>query len=244
MGHRNPPESGTESLIEYYPQSPATTSLDAITAIPEEHIWLASRKSPRTRQVYRHDVGHFMRTLGTRSADEFRRVDHKAVLAWEAYMREVEHAEASTIRRRLAALSSLFKHLVTHGVAASNPVRDVERPPVNRREGFTLAFSKAQARRLLDTPRSDTIAGVRDRAILGVLIYAAVRAGAVARFVSATSIPMADSGSSTSRRMAERCATSPPGKPPTAAAPTICAASRCAHVESTSPSVHARRFGQ
>lgn len=57
-----------------------------------------------------------MRVLDIRSRDELRRVDHKAVLAWEAYMREGEHAEASTVRRRLAALSSLFKHLVKHGV--------------------------------------------------------------------------------------------------------------------------------
>ena len=41
-----------------------------------------------------------MRTIGIRSVDEFRGMDHRAVLAWEAYMREVELAEASTIRRR------------------------------------------------------------------------------------------------------------------------------------------------
>jgi integrase len=155
MTSLNPPDSGTRSLVKSYPQSPAWATLDSLTAIPEEHIWLASRKSLRTRRAYRKDVEHFMRTLGIRSTDDLRRADHKAVLAWEAYMREAEHAEASTVRRRLAALSSLFKHLVKHGVADRNPVRDVERPPINRREGFTPAFSKAQARRLLDLPRDD-----------------------------------------------------------------------------------------
>ena len=124
MAHPHPPDSGTASLVESHPQSPATPTLDALAAIPDEHVWLASRKSPRTRRAYRHDVGHFMRTLGIRSADELRRVDHKAVLAWEAYMRKVEHAEASTVRRRLAALSSLFMHLVKRGVAERNSVRD------------------------------------------------------------------------------------------------------------------------
>ncbi len=131
MAHRNPPDSGTASLVEFYPQMPATTPLDALAAIPEEQVWLASRKSPQTRRAYRCDVDHFMRTLGIQSADELRRVDHKAVLAWEAYMREFEHVEASTVRRRLAALSSLFKHLIKHGAADRNPVRDVERPPMN-----------------------------------------------------------------------------------------------------------------
>jgi len=40
-------------------------------------------------------------------------------------MCETEGAEASTVRRRLAALSSLFKHLVRHGEVERNPVADV-----------------------------------------------------------------------------------------------------------------------
>jgi site-specific recombinase XerD len=76
---------------------------------------------------------HFMRTLSIATPDELRQADHKAVIAWERYMREVEHAAASTIRRRLAALSSLYKHLVRHGHAARNPVGEVERPAIQSR---------------------------------------------------------------------------------------------------------------
>jgi hypothetical protein len=47
-------------------------------------------------------------------------------------MREVGQAASSTIRRRLAALSSLYKHLVRHGHTTRNPV-------------------EAQARKLLGT---------------------------------------------------------------------------------------------
>lgn len=171
---------GTKALAKPSGQLPARSRLDALAAIPEEQVWLASRKSPRTRRAYRKDVEHFMRVLGIQSADDLRRVDHKAVLAWEAYMRETEHAEASTVRRRLAALSSLFKHLVKHGVADRNPVRDVERPPINRREGFTPAFSKAQARRLLDMPRDDTVPGLRDRAALSVGLQVGLRRAEIA----------------------------------------------------------------
>src|SRR5712691_11238673 len=117
-------------------------SVDQIAGIPEEEIWLASRKSARTRRAYRNDVAHFMRTLNIRSPDELRRVDHRAVMAWERHMREEEGKEASTVRRRLAALSSLFVHLVKFDVVEMNPVRDVERPVVNRREGMTLACSQ------------------------------------------------------------------------------------------------------
>ena len=143
-------------------------TLPALAAIPEEEIWLASQKSARTRRAYKQDVTHFMRRFGIRTPDELRRVDHRAVIAWERMMREHEGAAPSTIRRRLAALSSLFKHLVRHGAATRNPVVDVQRPAINREEGSTPAFSKAQARRLLDAPPADTVAGLRDRAILSV----------------------------------------------------------------------------
>jgi hypothetical protein len=42
----------------------------------------------------------------------------------------------------------------------------VERPAINRDEGATLAFSKARERKALNAPPEDTIAGLRDRAIL------------------------------------------------------------------------------
>jgi site-specific recombinase XerD len=116
-----------------------------------------------------------MFTLGIASLDELRQADHKAVIVWERTMREVEGAAASTIRRRLAALSSLYKHLVRHGHAAKNPVGEVERPAINRDEGATAAFSKAQARKLLDLPAEDTVAGLRDRAILSVGLQVGLR---------------------------------------------------------------------
>jgi hypothetical protein len=64
--------------------------LDALATLPEEEVWLASRKSPDTRRVYAQDVHHFLRALGITSRDELRRVDRKAVIAWERSMRAVQ----------------------------------------------------------------------------------------------------------------------------------------------------------
>lgn len=164
--------------------APATntsvTFLTQLADIPEEEIWLAKQKSARTRRAYRLDVRHFMATLGITSTEALRQADHRAVIAWERAMREVEHAAPSTIRRRLSALSSLFKHLVRHGHAAKNPVREIDRPVINRDEGSTLAFSKAQARKLLDMPPDDTLAGLRDRAVLSVGLQVGLRRAEIA----------------------------------------------------------------
>src|SRR6201987_2422473 len=148
--------------------------------IPEEEIWLSKQKSARTRRAYRLDVQHFMRTLSITTLAELRQADPKAVIAWERYMRQVECAASSTTRPRLAALSSLYKHLVRHDHAARNPVGEVERPAINREEGSTLAFAKAQARKMLDAPSEDTVAGLRDRAILSVGLQVGLRRAEIA----------------------------------------------------------------
>jgi site-specific recombinase XerC len=152
------------------------STVEPLADIPEETIWLQKQKSAGTRRAYRLDV----QLLGITTPAELRQADHKAVIAWERYMGETECAAASTIRWRLAALSSHYKHLVRHGHAARNPVGEVERPAINRDEGATLAFSKAQARQVLDAPPEDTIAGLRDRAILSVGLQVGLRRAEIA----------------------------------------------------------------
>src|SRR5262249_17051776 len=180
MAKKQRPNQTIKTVVPSSQGGVARISVDQLAAIPEEEIWLASRKSARTRRAYRNDVAHFMRTLNIRTPDELRRVDHRAVMAWERLMREEQGREASTVRRRLAALSSLFAHLVKFGTVEMNPVRDVERPAVNRREGMTLAFSQKQARSILDAPKDNSLLGVRDRAILAVGLQVGFRRAGIA----------------------------------------------------------------
>jgi len=67
-------------------------------------------------------------------------------------MREIDEAEPSTIRRRLAALPACSNISSVITMWNFNPVAEVERPTINRRRGSTLAFSKADAAKLLNTP--------------------------------------------------------------------------------------------
>lgn len=171
----------TDNELTILPPATVTNAALAVLAsIPEEEVWLASQKSAQTRRAYKNDIRHFMQFYGIGSADELRQVDHRAVIAWERFMRETEGAEASTVRRRMSALSSLFKHLVQHNYATKNPVAEVKRPTINRDEGSTPAFSKAQARKLLDAPAENTIAGLRDRALLSVGLQIGFRRAEIA----------------------------------------------------------------
>ena len=89
---------------------------------------LSSQTSPKkrsgspSRKANARGAQHFIQTLHIKSYDELRQVDHRAVIDWERIMREIDGAGPSTVRRRLASLSSLFKHLVRHNHVEINPV--------------------------------------------------------------------------------------------------------------------------
>ncbi len=181
--------SGSEEIVEFEASKdvPAVSpmahaggiSVRLLQSVPEEEVWLAGQLSPHTRRAYKQDVAHFLTTMCIQSADDLRHVGRAAVIAWQNRMRE-NGESPRTIRRRLSALSSLFVHLVDHRVADANPVRDLKRPRVNRRQGTTRAFSTKEARRILDAPDPSTVIGRRDRAILSVGLQAGPRRSEIA----------------------------------------------------------------
>jgi site-specific recombinase XerD len=125
-------------------------------------------------RAYRIDLGEFRRFVGIVQPDEFRRVTRAHVIAWRKEM-ERKGLAASSIRRKLSCLSSLFDRLCESNAIAFNPVNGVARPVEGANEGKTPALSDAQAKCLLAAPDGGTLKGKRDRAILAVLLYRALR---------------------------------------------------------------------
>ena len=80
-----------------------------------------------------------------------------------------------TIRRKLAALSSLYAYLCDRNAVLHNPVLGVKRPRSMNRDGVTPALGDHQARQLLGAPPEKTRKGKRDRAILATLLYHGLR---------------------------------------------------------------------
>ena len=77
----------------------------------------------------------------------------------------------ATIRRKLAALSSLFDYLCEANAVMSNPVKGVKRPKMPSNEGKTPVIGDHHARSLLNALDATTIQGLRDCAILSTLLY-------------------------------------------------------------------------
>jgi len=142
--------------------------------VPPEAEWFANLDNPRTRRAYQIDLRDFMTFTGIVQADEFRTVTRAHVLAWRKRL-EARQLSGATIRRKLAALSSLFDYLCERNAVLLNPVAGVKRPRGNSNEGKTPALGDHQARALLDAPDPDTLKGKRDRAMLAVLLYQGLR---------------------------------------------------------------------
>jgi integrase/recombinase XerD len=80
----------------------------------------------------------------------------------------------------LAALRAFFDVLVQRHVVVLNPAYSVRTERYSVVEGRTPTITTEQSRFLLNSIKSDSIIGLRDRAIIAVLIFTAVREGAVA----------------------------------------------------------------
>ncbi|MCP3713364.1 tyrosine-type recombinase/integrase [Paraburkholderia sp. CNPSo 3274] len=145
-----------------------------LATVPPEAEWFANLDNPRTRRAYQGDLHDFMAFTGIVRPEEFRLVTRAHVLAWRKRLEERALAGA-TIRRRLAALSSLFEYLCEQNAVDFNPVRGAKRPRVDSHEGRTPALGDHQARGLLDAPDPATLKGRRDRAMLSVLLYHGLR---------------------------------------------------------------------
>lgn len=145
-----------------------------LAEVPAEVEWFANIDNPRTRRAYHIDLRDFMSFVGIREPAEFRIVTRTHVIAWRKHLEQRTLAGA-TIRRKLAALSSLFEYLCDQNAVTHNPVKGVKRPKVDSYEGKTPALGDHQARRLLAAPDAETLKGKRDRAILSMLLYHGLR---------------------------------------------------------------------
>ena len=73
----------------------------------------------------------------------------------------------------------MFNYLVTGGIIPFNPAASVRGPKYKVKKGKTPVLNQEEARTLLNSIDTKTIAGLRDRALIAVMIYTFGRVGAV-----------------------------------------------------------------
>jgi site-specific recombinase XerD len=92
---------------------------------------------------------------------------------------EKHPASAPTVKQHLAAIRCLFDWLVVGQVIAVNPAASVKGPKYVTRTEKTPVLEGEQARTLLESIETGAIKGLRDRALIGVMVYSFGRIGAV-----------------------------------------------------------------
>jgi site-specific recombinase XerD len=85
-------------------------------------------------------------------------------------------AEASSVRRRLSALSSFYRYCAAHDLVARIPLAGVARPVVDPDYTATIGLDRAQARALIAAADADTgPQALRTAAVIRLLVHNALR---------------------------------------------------------------------
>ncbi len=97
-----------------------------------------------------------------------------------SYIEEVgRRLAAPTVKQNLAAIRMLCDYLVLGHVLPTNPAASVRGPKYSVKRGKTPVLDADQARHLLESIDTRTITGLRDRALIAVMVYSFARIGAV-----------------------------------------------------------------
>jgi len=137
-------------------------------------FFVATIRNKNTRLAYARAVGCFLLWCEERGIA----LEGIEPVVVAAYI-ESHEGSAPTVKQHLAAIRMLFDWLVVRQVVPWNPASSVRGPKHVVRRGKTPVLTAGQARELLDSINISTIAGLRDRAIVGVMVYSFARVGAV-----------------------------------------------------------------
>jgi integrase/recombinase XerD len=97
-----------------------------------------------------------------------------------AYIEQLQAMrKAPTIRQHLACIRMLFDWLVTGQVMGSNPAHAVRGPRHSVMKGSTTVMSSEDTSAFLKTIDTSHVVGLRDRALIAVMVFAFARVSAV-----------------------------------------------------------------
>ena len=131
-------------------------------------------RSPNTRQAYAHAVDRFLEWCVKRELE----LDEISPLIVAEYT-ESHSGSESTVKQHLAAIRRFFDWMVTGGLIPVNPAAPVRGPKHIARRGKTPVLAAHEAKMLLDSIDCSHVVGMRDRAIIAVMIYSFARVSAV-----------------------------------------------------------------
>ena len=160
-----------------------TLSLPAVIAAGGERasyrfleFFTSNIRNPHTRRAYARAAKEFFDWLEARGVAQLAAIVSVHVAA---YIEQLQRARsAPTAKLRLAALRHLFDWMVIGQIMPTNPAAAVRGPRHVVRRGKTPVRDPVEARQLIDAIDTSTAIGLRDRALIGLMVYSVARIGA------------------------------------------------------------------
>jgi site-specific recombinase XerD len=139
-------------------------------------FFAVSIRNAHTRRAYAGAVREFLAWCEGRGVASIAAVQPLHVAA---YIEALSRARsAPTAKQRLAAIRRLFDWLVVGQVMSHNPAASVRGPSHVVKRGKTPVLAPEEARQLLDSIDTATPVGLRDRALIGLMVFSFARISA------------------------------------------------------------------
>ena len=158
----------------YQASVPSLFGRDEASAKRTFEFFAVSIRNPNTRKAYARAAADFAIWCEAHNINDVRQVQPVHVAAYIESLR----IAAPSVKQRLAALRMLFDWLVIGQVMPTNPASSVRGPRHSVKKGKTPVLAAEEARALLDAIDASTIIGLRDRALIGLMVYTFARVGA------------------------------------------------------------------
>ena len=142
-------------------------------------FFTAHIRNPNTRRAYARAAADFAAWSESPGITHLRAVEPVHVAAWVEELQR--RMAAPSIKLHLSGVRMLFDWLVLGQVIPLNPASAVRGPKHSVRKGKTPVLTATEARDLLASIVTDTLTGLRDRALIALMIYTFARVGAVVK---------------------------------------------------------------
>jgi site-specific recombinase XerD len=139
-------------------------------------FFTAQIRNPNTRRAYARAAEEFFDWLEAHGVTRLTAIGSVHVATYVEQLQKTR--SAPTAKLRLAALRHLFDWMVIGQIMPVNPAAAVRGPRHIVRRGKTPVLDPAEARQLLDAIDATTVIGLRDRALIGLMVYSFARIGA------------------------------------------------------------------
>ena len=142
-----------------------------------DSIWLESGLSANTLSAYRSDLKNVATWLSHRGAD-LESATRAQLFEYLAHCVRLGHSPRSSARR-VSTLRRFYRYLAREGLLDADPAAGLDSPRVGRSLPKTL--SEKGVENLLSAPDSESVLGLRDRAMLETLYATGLRVSELVR---------------------------------------------------------------